>query len=388
MSRLRVGRRVLAEVLAAIAFPVLLIGLVVTPASAVVVAELDRLRAQASGEQSLPLKPSAATWRSWVTNRLRTRSLWRTDVPVYLCAIVLSAASLWISFWGFAGGLVLVFEPLFWSFGIAAQMGPFIPQSLTHAILAVPGGVILGVAAVALLMGISLLRDALRTAFSREQDPDLVAKVDELRSSRASLTRAFELERQRIERDLHDGAQQELVAVIMRLGMLEATAASTEVPALMSQATQAREHAEQALARLRQTVRDIHPRELTDLGLTAAVGELAARSPLRIELDSSGNDALLSAPAAAAAYFTISEALTNIVKHAGTNQAVIELRCDHTGVRLRVADSGKGGAEVGGGTGLAGLMERVRSVGGKLEVSSPVGEGTIVAATVPSEPPW
>lgn len=388
MSRLRVGRRVLTEVLAAIAFPVQLIGLFVAPVSAVVVAELDRLRAQACGEPSFPLKPSTATWRSWVMNRLRTRSLWSTDIPVYLCAIVLSAASLWISFWGFAGGLVLVLEPLFWSFGIAAQMGPFIPQSMTHAILAAPAGVLLGCAALALLTGISLLRDALRTAFSREQDPDLVAKVDELRSSRASLTRAFELERQRIERDLHDGAQQELVAVIMRLGMLEAAAASTEAPAVMSQATQAREHAEQALARLRQTVRDIHPRELTDLGLTAAVGELAARSPLRIELDASGDDALLSAPAAAAAYFTISEALTNIVKHAGTDQAVIELRCDHTGVRLRVADSGKGGAEVGAGTGLAGLMERVRSVGGKLEVSSPAGEGTIVAAAVPAEPPW
>ncbi|MFD6166027.1 sensor histidine kinase [Oerskovia sp. NPDC060287] len=388
MSRLRVGRRALTEVLAAIAFPVMLIGLVVAPASAVVVAELDRLRAQTCGDQSLPLKPSTATWRSWVTNRLRTRALWTTDVPVYLCAIVLSAASLWISFWGFAGGLVLIFEPIFWSFGIAAQMGPFIPQSLTQAILAVPAGLVLGVTAVALLMGISLLRNTLRTAFSREQDPDLIAKVDELRSSRASLTRAFELERQRIERDLHDGAQQELVAVIMRLGMLEAAAASSGEPALMSQATQAREHAEQALARLRQTVRDIHPRELTDLGLTAAVGELAARSPLHIELDSSGNDSMLSAPAAAAAYFTISEALTNIVKHAGTNQAVINLRYDQTGVHLRVVDAGKGGAEVSAGTGLAGLMERVRSVGGRLEVSSPAGKGTIITAAVPSEPPW
>ncbi|MFC4605368.1 sensor histidine kinase [Rhodococcus kronopolitis] len=388
MSGLRVGRRVLTEVPAAIAFPFLLISILVLPASAAVVAELDRLRAQICGGKSLPLKPSTATWRSWVMNRLRTRSLWSTDVPVFLCAIVLSGMSLWISFWGFAGGLVLIFEPVFWSFGIAAQMGPFIPQSLTHAILAVPAGMVIVVAAVALLMSISLLRDALQKAFSREQDPDLIAKVDELRSSRASLTRAFELERQRIERDLHDGAQQELVAVIMRLGMLEAAATSNGASSLVGQATQAREHAEQALARLRQTVRDIHPRELSDLGLTAAVGELAARSPLRIALDSSGDDSLLSDPAAAAAYFTISEALTNIVKHAGTGQAVIELRYDHTGVQLRVVDTGKGGAEAGAGTGLAGLMERVRSVGGKLEITSPPGKGTIVAATVPSEPPW
>lgn len=388
MSKLRVGRRALTEVLAAIAFPVLLINILVLPAAAAVVAELDRLRAQVCGTQILPLKPSTATWRSWVVNRLPTRSLWSTDVPVFLCAIVLGGMSLWISFWGFAGGLVLIFEPVFWSFGIAAQMGPFIPQSLTQAILAVPAGVLLVVAAVALLVAISLLRDALHRAFSREHDPDLIAKVDELRSSRASLTRAFELERQRIERDLHDGAQQELVAVIMRLGMLEAAAAASGAPSLAAQATQAREHAEQALARLRQTVRDIHPRELSDLGLSAAVGELAARSPLRIAINSSGDDSLLSDPAAAAAYFTISEALTNIVKHAGTDQAAIELRYDHAGVHLRVVDEGEGGADASAGTGLTGLMERVRSVGGKLHVTSPPGKGTIVAATVPAEPPW
>ncbi len=221
MSRLRVGRRALTEVLAAIAFPLLLISLLVLPAAAAATAEVDRLRAQTCGGNSLPLKPSTASSRAWVMNRLRTRSVWTTDVPVFLCALVLSGLSLWIAFWGFAGGLVLIFEPVFWSFNIAAQMGPFIPQSLTQAILAVPAGAGLVVVAVALLLGISLLRDALQRAFSREQDPDLIAKVDELRSSRASLTRAFELERQRIERNLHDGAQQELVAVIMRLGLLE-----------------------------------------------------------------------------------------------------------------------------------------------------------------------
>ena len=135
-------------------------------------------------------------------------------------------------------------------------------------------------------------------------------------------------------------------------------------------------------------MRDIHPRELTDLGLTAAVGELAARSPLDIEVDPSGDDSLLSNPAAAAAYFTISEALTNIVKHAGTDRATIELRYDHTGVQLRVVDTGRGGADAATGTGPAGLRERIRSVGGKLEITSPPGEGTIIAATVPAEPPW
>lgn len=378
----------LTEVFASIAFPFLVVSVIVLPISAALTAELDRTRAQACGGRSFPLKPAAFTWRSWILRRLRTRSLWRTDVPVYLAAVVLSALSLGISFWGFAGGLVLIFEPVFWAVGIAAQMGPFIPQSLGQALLAVPAGVLLVAVAVSLLVGISVLRDTLHSLLSREQDPDLVTKVEELRSSRALLTRAFELERQRIERDLHDGAQQELVAVIMRLGMLEAAASSSDVPGLAEHATQAREHAEHALAKLRQTVRDIHPRELTDLGLTAAVGELAARSPLRISVEVSGDDSLLSSPAAAAAYFTISEALTNIVKHAGTDQAEITLHCDHTGVELRVADTGRGGAAPQPGSGLEGLRERVRSVGGKLEIVSAVGNGTIVSATVPCEPPW
>ena len=170
--------------------------------------------------------------------------------------------------------------------------------------------------------------------------------------------------------------------------MLEAAAASTNETALTKQATQAREHAEEALARLRQTVREIHPRELTDLGLTAAVEELAARSPLIIDVEVSGDDSGLSDPAAAAAYFTISEALANIAKHAGTDQAKVELRCDPEGVRLSVSNAGSGGASANKtGSGLAGLKERVSSVGGKLEITSPVGEGTTVFAAVPSEPP-
>lgn len=388
MSRLLAGRRVLTEVLAAIAFPVLLISIMALPVSAVVAAEVDRSRAQVCGGHSFPLKPAASTWRSWMLGRLRTRSLWRTDVPIYLASVILGALSLWVSFWGFAGGLVLIFEPVFWAFGIAAQVGPFIPRTLTHAFFAVPAGVFLVPVAVSLLVGISLLRNTVQSLLSRGQDPDLNIKIEELHSSRALLTRAFELERQRIERDLHDGAQQELVAVIMRLGMLETAAASSNVLALAQQATQAREHAEHALAKLRQTVRDIHPRELTDLGLSAAVRELAARSPLRITVNVSGDDSFLSGPAAAAAYFTISEALTNIAKHAGTDRAEIGLRCDHTGVRLRVADTGRGGAVFQPGSGLTELRERVRSVGGKFEIVSPSSDGTIVSAAVPCEPPW
>ena len=221
MSKLRAGRRVLTEVLTALAFPFLLAGIIVLPVSAVVVGEADRARAQFVGDRAFPLKPATSTWGSWIASRLRTRSIWRTDVPIYLSTLGLSAVALWISFWGFVGGLVLILEPIFWGHGVATQVGPFVPQSVVQTILAVPAGLLLLALTFVLLVGVSFLQEAVQGFVSRDEDPDLIVKIEELRTSRALLTRAFELERQRIERDLHDGAQQELVAVIMRLGCLK-----------------------------------------------------------------------------------------------------------------------------------------------------------------------
>ncbi len=389
MSQIRVARRVLTEIIAAMAFPILLLSLLVAPASAAVLTELDRSRARWCGVGTMPLRPADQSRKQWLARQLRSRSIWRTGLPVLVAATLLSALSLVVAFFGFIGAAALVFSPVFWSFGIAAQVGPFTPASLTESFLAVPAGVILGAVTTGLLTGISLLRDLALRTFSRSRDPDLLAKLEELRTSRASLTTAFEIERRRIERDLHDGAQQELVAVVMRLGMLEAAASTSGEERVVELARQAQEQAEHALERLRETVREIHPRELSDLGLVAAVRELAARSPLRVELNSTGDDAQLSSPTATAAYFTVSEALTNITKHAGVGSARIDLRCDSRGVRVRVHDDGAGGAEIDAGSGLAGLRERMRSIGGELEIRSPAdGRGTEVVASAPGQPTW
>ncbi|MCD2462571.1 histidine kinase [Streptomyces sp. MBT42] len=394
MAQIRIARRVLTECIAAMAFPILLLSLFGAPVSAPVVAETDRSRARWCGVETTPLKPSDRSWTEWVVLRLRSRSMWRTDLPVLVAAVLLSALSLLVAFFGFIGAAALVFSPVFWLFGIAAQVGPFTPESVEQTLLAVPAGIVLGAVTMAVLTGTSFLRDLLLRTFSRSRDPDLLTKLEELRTSRASLTAAFEFERQRIERDLHDGAQQELVAVVMRLGMLEATATATAADADANQerivrlARQAQAHAERALERLRDTVRDIHPRELSDLGLIAAVRELAARSPLRVELTSTGDDTQLSSPTATAVYFTVSEALTNISKHAGVENARIDLRCATTDVHVRVHDEGVGGARIETGSGLAGLRERMRSVGGDLEIISPPEGGTLVVASAPSEPAW
>ncbi|MFD7720025.1 histidine kinase [Streptomyces sp. NPDC059814] len=389
MSQIRAARRVLTEIIAAMAFPILLLSLLVAPASAAVLTELDRSRARWCGVGTMPLRPADQSWAQWVARQLRSRSMWRTDLPVLVAATLLSALSLVVAFFGFIGAAALVFSPVFWSFGIAAQVGPFTPASLTESFLAMPAGVLLGAVTAGLLTGISLLRDLVLRTFSISRNPDLLAKLEELRTSRASLTTAFEFERRRIERDLHDGAQQELVAVVMRLGMLEAAASASGEERIVELARQAQDQAEHALERLRETVREIHPRELSDLGLVAAVRELAARSPLRVELNSTGDDAHLSSPTATAAYFTVSEALTNITKHAGVGSARIDLECNSGGVRVCVRDDGAGGAEIDAGSGLAGLRERMRSIGGELEIRSPAdGGGTEVVASAPGQPTW
>ncbi|WKU48044.1 sensor histidine kinase [Streptomyces sp. VNUA116] len=388
MAQARTARRLLTEFIAAAAFPILLISVLAAPVSVPVVAELDRSRAQWCGVRTMPLRPAGRSWAQWVAGRLRTRSVWRTDLPVFVTATLLSALSLLVGFFGFISALALVFSPVLWGFGIAATVGPFTPASLWEALLAVPAGIALGAVTAGALAGVSLLRDLLLRAFSGSRNPDLQAKLEELRVSRASLTAAFENERRRIERDLHDGAQQELVALVMRLGILETAATATNQERIIQLARQAQGQAERALERLRETVRDIHPSELSDLGLIAAVRELVARSPLRVELTGTGTDALLSSPIAAAVYFTVSEALTNIAKHAGVESAQIEMRCTENGVRVRVHDDGVGGARISTGSGLSGLRERMRSVGGNLEIISPPGGGTEVVASAPAQPPW
>ncbi|WP_242474521.1 sensor histidine kinase [Tomitella cavernea] len=383
MPQINVARRMSTELLAAIALPLLVLGILAVPFSAAAVAEVDRTRARLCGMDATALQPEAQTRPRWLWRRARTRSVWRIDLPVFIGALILSVLSLLMAFFGFIGAVALVFSPAFWFAGIPAQVGPFTPGAWWQSVAAVPVGAALGAVTAGLLVAVSVARNLLLRAVTHRDDPAQRARLEELRASRAALGAAFEVERRRIERDLHDGAQQELVAVVMRLGLLEAAAEGTGDERMTTLARSAREQAERALVRLRETVRDIHPRELSDLGLIAAVRELATRSPLRIELDGKGDDTLLAAPTAAAVYFTVSEAVTNIAKHSGSDLARIDLRFSGGAVRAAVLDEGAGGARIDEGSGLAGLRERMRSVGGDLEVQSPAGGGTLVVATAP-----
>ncbi|HWK28495.1 MAG TPA: histidine kinase [Solirubrobacter sp.] len=211
---------------------------------------------------------------------------------------------------------------------------------------------------------------------------ELRARVEELRVSRLRIVEAADDARRRIERDLHDGAQQQLVSLALDLRLLKARLGDS---GLSSQVDDIGEKLATALAELREFARGIHPAFLSERGVGAAVEALVARAPLdiqaRIELAER-----LPAPVEAAAYFVVSEGLTNVVRYASTQNAWVELWREGDEVVVVVADDGRGGAVAEGGTGLRGLVERLAVLDGTLTVTSPPGEGTRLEARIPCEP--
>jgi signal transduction histidine kinase len=181
--------------------------------------------------------------------------------------------------------------------------------------------------------------------------------------------------RRRIERDLHDGAQQQLVSLALDLRMLKARLKDPAIDDLS-------ERLATALAELRELARGIHPAILTDRGLAPAIGSLADRGTLPIETDVEVLERL-PAPVEAAAYFLVAEALTNVARYAEASSARVELRCTGEELVVEVSDDGVGGVDPSAGTGLRGLDDRVAAVGGTLEIDSPIGGGTRVRARIP-----
>ncbi|MFC6148888.1 sensor histidine kinase [Mumia xiangluensis] len=244
--------------------------------------------------------------------------------------------------------------------------------SAVGLVLLVAAAYLVGVAAVAQAALARLLLDPL--------EADLARAVVDLRRSRVDLVDAFETERRRIERDLHDGVQQQLVALTMTLGHAELDV--PEGPGL-TLVRRAHRQAEQALDDLRGTVRGIHPRVLADHGLAAAVHEIADRSTVPVDVDIRLEERL-PVPVEAAAYFVVSEALTNVARHAHARRTEVHAWRQADRVVLTVVDDGVGGAHLdGAGSGLRGLAIRLDALGGELRVSSPSGGPTEVRMECP-----
>jgi signal transduction histidine kinase len=208
---------------------------------------------------------------------------------------------------------------------------------------------------------------------------DLRARVEELRVSRVRIVEAADAARRRLERDLHDGAQQQLVSLALDLRLLKARLRDTEAEPLVDALA---EKLAVALGELRELARGIHPAILTDRGLGPAIEALASRVPVPVTAEVEVRERL-SAPIEAAAYFVVAEALTNIVKYARATEAAVEIRRDGDLVTVEVVDDGVGGARIGAGSGLRGLQDRLAALDGTLQVESPPGGGTRLAARIP-----
>src|ERR1700761_6610021 len=209
-------------------------------------------------------------------------------------------------------------------------------------------------------------------AFGRPEE-ELRAELTEVTASRAPLADAFEAERRRIERDLHDGAQQKLVSLTMQLGLAR-LALPPDSPAAASVAA-AHDQARQLMTDLRELIHGIQPQILTDLGLPAALDELAGQAAIPVTIDAH-LDGRLPGHVENTAYFAVAEALTNIAKHSGATQASVQARVRDRTLVVEVTDNGRGGADPGRGSGLTGLADRAAVAGGRMLLSSPPGGPT------------
>ena len=225
---------------------------------------------------------------------------------------------------------------------------------------------------------------AARALLGPSRTQELSNRVELLARSRDSAVDAADAERRRLERDLHDGAQQRLESLAMNLGMARAKL-TDEAPAARKAIEQAHDEAKQALVELRDFVRGLHPAVLNDRGLDAALSGIAARAPLpvNVRVDIARR---CSPTIEAVAYFVVSEALTNVAKHAHASRAEVAVEHADNGLRIVVADDGQGGAKPDAGSVLRGLANRVASVGGTLTIDSPTGGPTLIVADLPCEP--
>jgi signal transduction histidine kinase len=216
---------------------------------------------------------------------------------------------------------------------------------------------------------------------SERLDAELRAKIDELRRSRERMLRIGLEERRRLERDLHDGAQQRLVSMALNIRL--ARAKLNEDPLAADQLLESAGHElDSALAELRELARGIHPAVLTDRGLGTALETLASRAPVPVELAELPEERLPEA-VELAAYFVVAEALTNVAKYANASHATVEMTRENGRLVVEVADDGIGGADPDNGTGLRGLADRIAVLEGRLEIDSERGKGTTVRARIP-----
>jgi signal transduction histidine kinase len=326
--------------------------------------------------------PPGGSWWDKLKARLADPATWK-DLVFLLLQLPLGIASFVIAVCVLSFALCALFAPTFyWAVPDGVEVWVFTADTLPEALVLVPLGAVLLYLAIPALGALGRLYGELASLLlGSNVDPELTAEVSDLRDARSRIIAAADAERRRIERDLHDGAQQRLVALALTLRMAEKRAGEGD-PATAELVRQAGDEAGRALHELRDLARGIHPAILTNRGLRAALDDLAARATVPVEIVATPPEPLPES-VEAAAYFVVSECLANVSKHAEASSAEVSVTVGEGRVTVTVSDDGAGGAELDGGSGLQGLVDRVGAVDGTLALHSPPGEGTRVVATIP-----
>jgi signal transduction histidine kinase len=304
-----------------------------------------------------------ATWRELAYAVLLAYLLWPLDLLVLAAAI------------GIPGALAGAPVQLALSGGDTRIAKLWLIESYGQAVLCAAAGLVL---LFVLLWPLALYARA-RAALARLllAPREAERRLAEVTKSRARLVAAFEAERRRIERDLHDGAQQRLVALSMTLGLARLDAP----PELAARLTAAHQETDQVLGELRELIHGIHPQVLADYGLGDALADAADRSAVPVEVDV--RLPRLAESVESAAYFAVREALANVGRHSGAGRAWISGRHGDGRLRIEVRDDGRGGADPGRGSGLTGLADRLAVLDGTLAVDSPPGGPTVLRMEIP-----
>jgi signal transduction histidine kinase len=348
--------------------------------------ELQRSRLRSTVGVIIPAPPRATgtwllrPWRAWAA-----ASTWRQFG--YLA---------WAAAAGAPAGAVVILSwlaPALIAIPVPMSRTQLLPVAVVPRLLVILAALVLFVAAPWLARGLSRLDTWLaQRLLGPSRSERLVQRVEALSRSRAEVVEAADAERRRIERDLHDGVQLRLVSLAMNLGLARMTLPDTQDPARQA-IEQAHEDAIATLTELREVVRGLHPAILNDRGLDAALSGIVARAPLPVRLRVSVPDRCPPS-IEAVAYFVVSEALTNVVKHAQASSAEVTVTGKGDWLQIVVTDNGRGGARlayggaggtISSGTGLLGLAQRAQAADGTLTLDSPVGGPTTLTVRLPCE---
>jgi len=349
-------------------------------------AQFERRRVKTFLGETIPAPYRPRTgeggWWRRRTERWRERTFWR-DFAYLGLLLPVGVLELTVVLFSLGSIVALVVSPLFFWVGQGPEafffwnvdsFGEAIFGLLMAAIFFVPAAILINLTAQAHLI-------YARKLLGPPADEVWAERVEELTESRSAVMRAAHLERRRIERDLHDGAQQRLVALAMDLGLAR-DRLERDPKGAKELVERSHEESKRVLAELRELVRGIHPAVLSDRGLDAAISAVAGRSPVPITVDVDLPGRLLE-EVEGTAYFLVVEALANIAKHSEATEALVSIRREGPWLAIDITDNGRGGANPLAGTGLRGLQDRVAALEGRLELVSPPGGGTTLSVEIP-----